>query len=98
MHDMPCCWWPVGVRGVEDRAVSEFAGYISRLDATPKVGMPEYVATPPPQVGKRTRVESEGVGRSSSSPAASPAGQLAEPANEWRPDDALSFGPPAHVA
>ena len=91
-------WVRVAWRGVEGWAVSEFAGYASRLEATPQVVASAPVAEPGSQIGKRTRVESEGVGPKTTSAAASIGGQVAEPANEWRPDDALSFGPPAPMA
>jgi hypothetical protein len=82
-------------RGVEGRTVSEFAGYLSRYETTPNVVAPERAAEPGSQIGKRTRVDAEGYGPRSNSPATSPARQMAEPASECPPDDALSFDPPA---
>ena len=78
--------------------MSEFAGYASRLEAAPKVEVPEPIAAPAPQVGQRTRVDSEGFGPKTTSAAASTGGQVAEPAQVCTPEDALSFGPPARVA
>ena len=72
--------------------MSDFAGYASRLATAPQAVALVPVPEPGFYVGKRTRVEAEGLGFRRTSLATSAPGHITEPADAWPPDEALSLG------
>ncbi len=85
--------------------MSDVSAYASRLNAPPKAVRAEPSVEPGTQVGKQTRVEAEGFGprpsrqsaSTSSARGVAPA-ELAEPAQQCSPDEALSFALPAPLS